>query len=84
MMIPHYMRFYGQSVSQALSEYAVTFFSLINAMYRIQARENMSDLTIINAATNGGDNANKVVSELRKQEAGLTGIIKEVRNIKGK
>ena len=82
MMVPEYMRFYGQDASQALGEYAKRFFSLINSMYRLQAKEALTSVTVISAAVSGDNN--NVISDLQKQERGIHGIVQEARSIKGK
>lgn len=84
MIIPEFIRFYGYSVEQALNDYAVRFFSLANSMYRLQARESLMQLTLINAGSAGGSDAQTVIDELKKKEKGLHGILEEVRVIKGK
>lgn len=82
MMIPEFIRFYSYTVSQALDEYAVTFFSLINSMYRLQAQEQLSSIMTVSAGMAGGKEASGTISALEKQAKGLHGIVQEVRNIK--
>jgi hypothetical protein len=81
MMIPEFMRFYSYSVANAMDEFAVTFFSLINCMYRLQAKETMNDVVAVSTAM-AGKEASSVMDELKKQERGLAGIVDEVRVIK--
>lgn len=80
MMIPQYRRFYGGSIQDILSEYATTFFSMVNAMYRIQADEALMNITTVSAGMSGknGD----LVHQLQKQSKGAHGILQEVKNIK--
>lgn len=82
MMIPEFMRFYGYTLTQVLDEYAISFFSLINSMYRLQAREQIRDIVSVSAGMAGKDGQN-TVDELKKQERGLHGVVEEVRTIKG-
>ena len=71
-MIPEYMRFYKYTVSDVLNEYARTFFSLVNSMFEIHAREMLDNITISSADKN-------VVAELTKRQKGLGSIIEEVK-----
>lgn len=82
MMIPEFIRFYSYTTKQALGEFAVTFFSLINAMYRLQAKESLNDIMAVSVG-NAGKDGDSAVAELNKQAKGLHGIIQEVRIVKG-
>lgn len=79
MIVPKFMRFYGYTASQALSERAQTFFALVNSMYRVQAEDSIRDIVNTSAAMNGHQ---ETIAELRKQERGVAGIVREVRGIK--
>jgi len=83
MVIPQFLRFYtGYTAQTLMSEYAQTFFSLVNAMFRIKALEQL-DLIHANTIQNmEKKDAEKSISELRNNARGLHGIIQEVRNIK--
>lgn len=81
MMVPEFMRFYGYKAKDCLDEFAITFFSLVNSMYRIQANEALMNLSVTSAAFSGDSN---VQDQLRKQSRGLHGIVQEVRVVKGK
>lgn len=81
-MIPEFMRFYGYTATDTLQELARTFFSLVNSMYRLQAKESLEAIVNTSTAMSGGSEADKVISELKKQEKGVSGIVEEVRNIK--
>lgn len=80
-MIPEYARFYGYTVREILTEYAKTFFTMVNAMNRIKAREALNNITQINAGF-AGDNKSDIISSLQTQERGISGIVNEVRSIK--
>lgn len=82
MMVPEFMRFYNYTTTQALDELAKTFFSLVNSMYRLQAKESLEDIVNTSAAMSGGSDADTVISELKKQHKGISGIVEEVRTIK--
>lgn len=82
MMIPEYMRFYSNTTEQVLGLYAVTFFSLANAMYRLQARETMRGVLTVSTGMSGKDGS-PVIDDLKKQEKGIHGILQEVRNLRG-
>lgn len=77
-MIPQFIRFYGYSNSDTLNEYATAFFSLVNSMYEIKAKEMLDDISVLSVA-NSKDNGASVISALKKQYAGLGGIVKEVK-----
>lgn len=79
MMVPEFMRFYGYSAEQTLGENAVTFFSLCNSMYRLMARESLNRYAVMRGAF--ADDSGSIVSELQKQEKGIHGILKEIKNI---
>jgi 3-deoxy-D-arabino-heptulosonate 7-phosphate (DAHP) synthase len=85
MIVPQFLRFYsGYTIDSTMNEYAVTFFSLVNAMYRIQASE-MLDQVHVNAIPNMEKQpADNALAELRKGARGIHGILEEVRIIKGK
>jgi len=82
MMIPEFMRFYSYTLTQALDEYAVAFFSLINSMYLLMAREQIRDIVSVSTGMAGKD-GQSTVDELKKQERGLHGVVEEVRTVKG-
>jgi len=73
MMIPEFIRFYGYTVEQTLNEYAQTFFSLVNSMYQIQAKETLYNAYASNATQ-------ELIDSLRKQEKGISGTVQEVKN----
>lgn len=81
MIVPEFMRFYGYTVAKALDEFAIAFFSLVNSMYRIQAKETLSNILSVSAGMSGKE-GKEIVRKLEKQSKGLQGIIQEVRNIK--
>lgn len=81
-MIPEFIRFYSYTASQTLLEYAQTFFALVNQMYRLQAKESIQSIVNVSAAQSGGEHATRVLSDLQKQEKGISGIVEEVKNIK--
>lgn len=81
MMIPEFIRFYGYTAQEVLHEYAITFFSLVNSMYRLQAREQLRQIVAVSAGMNGKE-SQSTISEIEKQEKGLHGIVQEIRNVK--
>lgn len=82
MILPQFIRFYGYTAEQAFDTLARTFFALVNSMYQLQADERLSRITDSSVAFSGGEQGDKIVSELTKQSKGLHGIVQEVRNIK--
>lgn len=76
MVVPQFLRFYGgYTISSVLQEYAITFFGLVNSMFRIQAKEALSII-----ASNNADA--EIVKDLQQASKGVHGIVQEVRNIK--
>ena len=82
MIVPEFIRFYGYTAEQVLDELAVRFFSLVNSMYRLQARESLVSITNHLTASAGGDEAQKTIEALHKQEKGLTGVLQEVETLR--
>lgn len=81
MIVPQFLRFYGgYTASSVFEEWAVTFFSLVNSMYRLESKEMLEAITTTSVAINGDQNG--VVKELDKGSRGIHGIVQEVRNIK--
>ena len=78
-MIPEAMRFYSQSLDEILLMKAVSFFSLMNMMYRLQAEESMRQVANVNAGFSGGKD---YMNDLQKQSKGIHGIVEEVRTVK--
>lgn len=74
------MRFYSQSLTNTLNEYAVSFFALVNQMYRLQAREMLNNIVAVGAGMSGGESSG-IIEEIKKQEKGLHGIVQEVRTL---
>lgn len=72
MLIPEFIRFYGYTLEQTLNEFAVTFFSLVNSMYRLKANEALTDMSVSNATQ-------ETVDLYRKQAKGVHGVVTETR-----
>lgn len=81
MSVPKFMRFYSYTKSETLNEWAVSFFSLLNSMYRIQADEAINNIVQISAGMSGKEGGSSVVAEYQKQSAGIHGIVEEVRTV---
>lgn len=81
-MFPQFLRFYSYTAGQALNEYAITFFTLVNSMHRLTADEALGRITESSVAFSGGSEGAKIVDEYKKQSKGISGIVEEVRNIK--
>jgi hypothetical protein len=78
MMIPEFIRFYNYTADQVFLERARTFFSLLNAMYRIQAKEMLDAITTVSAGM-AGKEASGIIESLNKQKLGASKIANEVR-----
>lgn len=82
MIVPQFMRFYHYSLADTLDEFAVSFFSLVNSMYRIKAQENIEGALRVSLGTSGKQGQD-TLRKLEKEAEGLHGILNEVRNVKG-
>jgi hypothetical protein len=78
-MIPEFIRHYHYTATDTLNEYAVRFFALVNAMYRLKAQESLELISNVNTAFNGNSDH---IHDLKKQEKGIAGIVEEVRVIR--
>lgn len=78
-MVPEFIRFYsGYTITTVMDEYAKVFFALVNAMYRLQADEQLREIEV-ESSINGSDES---FSNIKKKSRGLHGILQEVRTIK--
>jgi hypothetical protein len=66
----------------SLNEYAITFFSLVNAMTRIRAVELMEDVHANSIPQMKESDAKGALEDLKKSSQGVHGIVKEVRTAK--
>jgi hypothetical protein len=82
MIVPQFMRFYHYSLADTLDEFAVSFFSLVNSMFRIKARENIDGALRVSLGMSGKE-GRSTLKKLEKESQGLHGILQEVRNVKG-
>ena len=80
-MFTEFIRFYNYTAEQALNEYGKRFFALCSQMYRVKAKESLSDYMV--QASVQSKEGKKYVEELQKQEKGMEGIIQEVRIARG-
>lgn len=72
MIVADFMRFYNYSLTDTLNEYAVSFYSLVNTMYRQRATEALTLMSAFNATQ-------ELVDGYNKQQKGLHGIVQEIR-----
>lgn len=82
MLVPEFIRFYGYTRAQTLSEYAISFFALVNAMYQLKAKERLDGILEVSTGM-AGDKGRSTVTKLQDQADGLDKVLREVRNIKG-
>lgn len=80
MVVPYFLHFYpGYTMRGVLDEYAVTFFSLVNALHRIKASQTLDIAYAVSVGISGDQSA---ADKLRKAGDGLHGMIQEVRVVK--
>ena len=85
MIAPQFLRFYGGYTRESMmSEFAITFFSFVNSMYRLEASEKIDLIEGIAIGNAEPKDRSTAISALQKSAMGLHGIVKEVRNIKKK
>jgi hypothetical protein len=81
MMIPQFVRFYGYTLADTFNEYAVSFFSLVNSMYRLQARERLDGILEV-AIGMAGKEGKSTISKLEEQAEGLNKYIREAKVVR--
>lgn len=82
MIVPQFIRFYGYSLTEVMNEFAVSFFSLVNSMYRIQATERLEG--ILEVATGmSGKESRDVITKLEEQSEGANKYIEQAKTLKG-
>lgn len=81
MMVPQFIRFYGYNLADTFGEYAVAFFSLVNAMYRLQASERLDGVLEVSVGMAGKDGAS-TVNQLKSQSEGLGKYIREAKVVR--
>lgn len=82
-MFAEFVHYYpGYTVESALREYAVTFYALLGAMYRIKAMDRIDDTYGRIASRAGGAGLDDYLKEQRRQAGGGHAILEEVLTIK--
>jgi len=82
MIVPQFIRFYGYTLSQTMNEFAVSFFSLVNSMYRIEASERLNGILEVSAGM-AGKEAREVIGKLEDQSQGANKYIDQAKVLKG-
>lgn len=82
MIVPQFIRFYGYTLNQTMSEFAVSFFSLVNSMYRIEANERLNGILEVSAGM-AGKEAREVIGKLEDQSQGANKYIDQAKVLKG-
>lgn len=88
MTVPQFLRFYqGYTINSVMDEFAVTFFTLVNAMNRIKAEESLVDIQN-NLIPNMKENdAKSTVEQIKKASEGMDKYIEQakiIRNVRKK
>ena len=85
MIVPQFLRFYTGYTSQSLmDEFAVTFFSLVNSMFRLKAEEMIDEINAVTVGMADNSERQEVLSKLSKSTRGKHGILQEVRIVRNK
>lgn len=82
MIVPQFIRFYSYTLNETMNEFAVSFFSLVNSMYRVQASERLDG--ILEVATGmAGKEARETLNKLDEQAQGANKYIEQAKTLKG-
>lgn len=81
MIIPEFIRFYNYSVEETLKLPARLFYTLVNSMYRLQAKEMLSNVQSTSIGM-GGDKDGTYINHITKQLKGKDGLLREVKVVK--
>lgn len=81
-MFAEFIHYYpGYTAQSVLREYAVTFYALLGAMYRIKAMDRIED-TYSRAASTSGAALDSYLQDQRRQAGGGHAILEEVLTVK--
>jgi len=80
-MFAEFLHYYpGYTVQTVLKEYAVTFYALLSAMYRLKAVESIDNAQGHAAALSGGSGFDEYVKYKSDQAGGGHKLLEEVKN----
>lgn len=83
-MIGEFIHYYpAYTVESVLGMYARTFFSMLEAMYRLKGQDNQQGAYRMAVAFSGGDGLSKYLEESKRQLKGTKGLLNEVRIVRG-
>ena len=83
MIIGEFINYYpAYTVESVLNMYAITFFSMLGAMYRLKGSNNHEIAYRTAVAMSGGDSLSSYMEQAKKQEKGLKGLLEEVRMVR--
>lgn len=78
MAIPQFIRFYqGYTINDLMDEFAITFFTLVNAMNRIKAEESLTQIQNNIVPNMEKADAQSTINEIKKASEGLDGYINQ-------
>jgi len=82
-MIAEFIHYYpGYTVKTVLREYVITYYALLETMFRLKASDHLEDTQSRALSFHGGEGLSSYISGKKKQAGGLHAILKEVKNIK--
>ncbi len=83
MIVPQFIRFYqGYTVDAVMNEYAVTFFSLVNSMYRLKADESLDRIMEASVPHMSESDSRDILARLKEGSKGISGIVEQIKRIK--
>ena len=81
-MVAEFMTYYHYTLDQALAMYAVSFFALLSAMYRLRGVHGQELAYTTYVAHAGGDILESYMKNMEKQAKGARGLLDEVRIVR--
>lgn len=83
IMVAEFLHYYpGYTVQTALHEYAVTFYALLSAMYRLKAVSSIDNTQSHAAALSGGSGLEGYLKIKSDQAGGGHKLLEEVKNVR--
>lgn len=80
MMIGEFIDFYpAYTVDAVLAMYAVTFYSMYSAMFRLKGKKNKEIAIRTAVSSNGGDEFKNYMESQSELEIGAKGLLKQAR-----
>lgn len=84
MIVPQFLRFYpGYTRQSLMDEFAITFFALVNSMFRLKPEERVDQINNYAIGMSDTNDREAAVAKLNKSAEGKHGVLQEVKAVKG-